>query len=62
MIYFKDYNPDNTGKSDVSKLLNKAIEDSIGDKLIIEKGIYKSSSIFLKSDVEIYLERDAKII
>ena len=62
MIYFKNYNPDNTGKSDVSKLLNKAIEDSIGDKLIIEKGIYKSSSIFLKSDVEIYLERDAKII
>ena len=62
MIYFKDYNPDNTGKSDVSKLLNKAIEDSIGDKLIIEKGIYKSSSIFLKSNVEIYLERDAKII
>ena len=62
MIYFKDYNPDNTGKLDVAKKLNKAIEDSIGDKLIIEDGIYKSSSIFLKSNVEIYLSKNARII
>ena len=49
MINFSDYNPDKTGKEDVAKLLNKAILDAKGSKLIIEEGIYKSSSIFLAS-------------
>ncbi len=62
MIYFNDYNPDKTGKNDCAKLLNLAINDSINDKLIIDNGIYKASTIFLKSNVEIHLKKGAKII
>lgn len=62
MINFSDYNPDKTGKEDVAKLLNKAILDAKGSKLVIEEGIYKSSSIFLASDLELHLCKGARIV
>ncbi len=62
MKNFNDYKPDKTGKTDIAKLLNKAIEDSVGSKLIIDEGVYKSSTIFLKSNVEIILKKNAKIV
>ena len=51
MKYFNDYYPCKNGTSDISKLLNKAILDSVGDTLVIDSGEYIASTIYLKSNV-----------
>lgn len=61
MKYFNDYYPCKNGTSDISKLLNKAILDSIGDTLVIDDGDYISSTIYLQSNVSIYLSKGANI-
>lgn len=61
MKYFNDYYPCKNGTSDIAGLLNKAIKDSIGDTLVIDAGDYISSTIFLQSNVSIYLAKGANI-
>lgn len=64
MIFLKDYLPYANGINDDANIINKAIIDAsrLKDKLIIEKGTYKASTIFLKSDMELVLEEGARII
>lgn len=64
MIFLKDYLPYANGINDDANIINKAIVDAsrLKDKLIIEKGTYKASTIFLKSDMELVLEEGARII
>lgn len=59
--YFNDYYPCKNGTSDISKLLNKAILDSVGDTLVIDSGEYIASTIYLKSNVSIFLAKGANI-
>lgn len=63
MIFLKDHLPYANGINDAN-IINKAIVDAsrLKDKLIIEKGTYKASTIFLKSDMELVLEEGARII
>lgn len=61
--YFKDYNPYRDGIHNDSIILSKAIKECAknGDRLIVEKGIYKCGTIFLEGGTNIYLEKGAII-
>ena len=61
MRYLNDYNPIKDGSRDTADIINKAIIESIGDTLVIDDGLYLCSTIFLKSNVSIYLSRGARI-
>lgn len=65
-----DYNVKDFGiKGDGEKMCTENIQKIIdtcykegGGRIVFEKGIYKTGTIFLKSNIEIYLESGCKII
>lgn len=59
-----DYNMDTSGKSIVTQDLQKLIDLTSMEegKLIVEKGTYLVSSLFLKSNMEFHLEKEAIIL
>ena len=62
MIYTRDYNIDKRGNSDVTSFLQNLIDEASGDTLYIDSGIYLVSNLYIKSNTEIILDPQAKII
>ena len=63
-INVRDLNLDNTGKNLITNDIKKIIEDNYDEELtiIFPKGIYKLSTIHLKSNLNIVIEKDALIL
>ena len=61
-IRLKDFNIDNTGKSLVTKEIQKLLDDASGKKIIFTEGKYLVSSLFVKSNTTLVLENNAVLI
>ncbi len=59
-----DFNIDNTGNEIVTSMLQKLIDEAamVNGKVIVEAGIYQTAALFLKSNIEFYIEKDAQIL
>ena len=60
-----DYGAVSDGKTICTQAIQKAIDAAHkagGGKVVISKGVYLSGSIILKSDVELHLNKNAKLL
>lgn len=64
MINLKNYCIDSTGKRCETTKLQQAIDDAAasGNELVIEKGIYITGTLFLRSGLTIHLKKDAFLL
>lgn len=55
---------DNTGKTHVTEELQRLIDEAAGEKgtVILEKGVYLTAALFLKSDMELHFEDGAVLL
>ncbi len=62
-IHLSDFNPFKDGLNDDTNFIQSAIMlTPKGGTLIIDKGTYLVTSLYLKSDINIYFEPDAKLV
>lgn len=62
-VYLKDFNPYKDGINNDTAFLQAAIMATpVGGTLIIEEGTYLVTSLYLKSNVNIYLKKNARIL
>ncbi len=61
-IRLKDYNIDNTGNTLVTKDIQKLLDEAKGKKIIFTEGKYLVSSLFVKSDTTLVLEKNAMLV
>ncbi len=61
--YFSEFMPHRDGVNNDSIILSKAIKETseLGDRLIIEEGIYKCGTVYLTNNTNIYLNKGAII-
>ncbi len=66
VVNIMDYKVDNTGATVETEKINKAIADVAarpgGGVLFFPRGIYKSGTVYLKSNVKLYIDADAKLL
>ncbi len=61
-IRLSDFNIDNTGNTLVTKSIQDVLDNASGKKVIFNEGKYLVSSLFIKSNTIVYLEKGAKLI
>ena len=66
VVNIMDYKVDNTGKTVETVNINKAIGDVSarpgGGVLFFPRGIYKSGTVYMKSNVKLYIDADAVLL
>jgi polygalacturonase len=60
-IRLKDFNIDNTGKTIVTDKIQALLDKAMGKKIIIDEGKYQVSSLFIKSDTTLVLDKNATL-
>ena len=61
-IRLKDFNIDNTGKTIVTDKIQALLDKAMGKKIIIDEGKYLVSSLFIKSDTTLVLDKNATLV
>lgn len=61
-IRLSDFNIDNTGNTLVTKSIQDILDNASGKKVIFNEGKYLVSSLFIKSNTIVHLEKGAKLI
>lgn len=61
-IRLSDFNIDNTGNTLVTKSIQDVLDNASGKKVIFNEGKYLVSSLFIKSNTIVHLEKGAKLI
>ncbi|MBQ9448820.1 MAG: hypothetical protein IJU60_02990 [Acholeplasmatales bacterium] len=62
MIYTRSFNIDNTGNKDVTKDIQKVLDEYQGEDIYLDKGKYLVSNLYLKSNTNLYLDPEAFLI
>ena len=66
VVNIMDYKVDNTGATVETEKINKAIVNVAarpdGGVLYFPRGIYKSGTVYMKSNVKLYIDADAKLL
>lgn len=64
ILYSSDYQIESDGSMDVTKKLQKFLDDAgtLQGKAVITKGIYLTGSLFLRSNMELHLEEGAVLL